>query len=400
MHNIVYRLLKTTPLTFILSLITLSLSPLAQANSVQIAPPPDLAVKAYLLKDFNSGHVIAAQNSNMRIEPASLTKIMTAYLSFKALKNNHLSLTQTLPVSEIAWKVEGSKMFIEPQKSNCDAHVEKCLPTVDELLHGMIIVSGNDASVALAEGIASTEAQFAEMMNKEAQRLGMKNTHYMNATGLPDAQHYTTAEDLAILATALIHDFPDQYQRLYSVKEYTYNKITQPNRNRLLWLDPNVDGMKTGHTESAGYCLISSAKREGIRRISIVLGAATDAARASESQKLLNYGFQFFDSKLVYKQGQSINQLKVWKGNENQVAITVSDDLFLTVPKGEYANVKATMSTTQPLIAPIKKGQVVGNIKFTLNGNVIHEHNLVAGKSIEAAGILGRAWDSIKLLLH
>ena len=400
MHNIVYRLLKTTPLTFILSLITLSLSPLAQANSVQIAPSPDLAVKAYLLKDFNSGHVIATQNSNMRIEPASLTKIMTAYLSFKALKNNHLSLTQTLPVSEIAWKVEGSKMFIEPQKSSCDVHVEKCLPTVDELLHGMIIVSGNDASVALAEGIASTEAQFAEMMNKEAQRLGMKNTHYMNATGLPDAQHYTTAEDLAILATALIHDFPDQYQRLYSVKEYTYNKITQPNRNRLLWLDPNVDGMKTGHTESAGYCLISSAKRDGIRRISIVLGAATDAARASESQKLLNYGFQFFDSKLVYKQGQSINQLKVWKGNENQVAITVSDDLFLTVPKGEYANVKATMSTTQPLIAPIKKGQVVGNIKFTLNGNVIHEHNLVAAKSIEAAGILGRAWDSIKLLLH
>ena len=400
MHNIVYRLLKTTPLTFILSLIALSLSSLAQANSVQIAPPPDLAVKAYLLKDFNSGHVIATQNSNMRIEPASLTKIMTAYLSFKALKNNHLSLTQTLPVSEIAWKVEGSKMFIEPQKSSCDVHVEKCLPTVDELLHGMIIVSGNDASVALAEGIASTEAQFAEMMNKEAQRLGMKNTHYMNATGLPDAQHYTTAEDLAILATALIHDFPDQYQRLYSVKEYTYNKITQPNRNRLLWLDPNVDGMKTGHTESAGYCLISSAKREGIRRISIVLGAATDAARASESQKLLNYGFQFFDSKLVYKQGQSINQLKVWKGNENQVAITVSDDLFLTVPKGEYANVKATMSTTQPLIAPIKKGQVVGNIKFTLNGNVIHEHNLVAAKSIEAAGILGRAWDSIKLLLH
>jgi D-alanyl-D-alanine carboxypeptidase (penicillin-binding protein 5/6) len=400
MHNIVYRLLKTTPLTFILSLIALTLSPLAQANSVQIAPPPDLAVKAYLLKDFNSGHVIAAQNSNMRIEPASLTKIMTAYLSFKALKNNHLSLTQTLPVSEIAWKVEGSKMFIEPQKSNCDAHVGKCLPNVDELLHGMIIVSGNDASVALAEGIASTEAQFAEMMNKEAQRLGMKNTHYMNATGLPDAQHYTTAEDLAILATALIHDFPDQYQRLYSVKEYTYNKITQPNRNRLLWLDPNVDGMKTGHTESAGYCLISSAKREGIRRISIVLGAATDAARASESQKLLNYGFQFFDSKLVYKQGQSINQLKVWKGNGNQVAITVSGDLFLTVPKGEYANVKASMSTTQPLIAPIKKGQVVGNIKFTLNGKVIHEQNLVAAKSIEAAGILGRAWDSIKLLLH
>ena len=381
---------KNTIFVFILSLIALIHASFASADSAQIAPPPDLAVKAYLLKDFNSGHVISAKNSSMRIEPASLTKIMTAYLSFKALKNGHLSLTQTLPVSEIAWKVEGSKMFIEPN-----------MPVmVDELLHGMIIQSGNDASIALAEGIATTEMQFSEMMNKEAQRLGMKNTHYMNATGLPDPQHYTTAEDLAILATALIHDFPDQYQRLYSVKEYTYNKITQPNRNRLLWLDPSVDGMKTGHTESAGYCLISSAKRDGVRRISIVLGATTDAARAAESQKLLNYGFQYFDSKLVYRQGQAINQIKVWKGNENQVAMTVADDLFLTVAKGDYVNVKVSTSIKQPLIAPIKKGQVIGAVKFTLNGNVIQERNLVATKSIEAAGIFGRTWDSIKLLLQ
>ena len=238
------------------------------------------------------------------------------------------------------------------------------------------------------------------MMNKEAQRLGMKNTHYMNATGLPDPQHYTTANDLSILATALIRDFPDEYKRLYSVKEYTYNKITQPNRNRLLWLDPNVDGMKTGHTESAGFCLISSAKRDGVRRISVVLGAPTDAARATESQKLLNYGFQFFDSKLVYKQGQGISQLKVWKGNENQVASTVMNDVYITLPKGEYANVKAVMSSTQPLIAPIKKGQVIGNIKFVLNGKTIDERNLVAAKTIDGAGILGRAWDSIKLLLQ
>ena len=381
---------KNTIFVFILSLIALIHASLVSADSAQIAPPPDLAVKAYLLKDFNSGHVISTKNSNMRIEPASLTKIMTAYLSFKALKNGHLSLTQTLPVSEFAWKVEGSKMFIEPNMT----------VMVDELLHGMIIQSGNDASIALAEGIATTEMQFSEMMNKEAQRLGMKNTHYMNATGLPDPQHYTTAEDLAILATALIHDFPDQYQRLYSVKEYTYNKITQPNRNRLLWLDPSVDGMKTGHTESAGYCLISSAKRDGVRRISIVLGATTDAARAAESQKLLNYGFQYFDSKLVYRQGQAINQIKVWKGNENQVAMTVADDLFLTVAKGDYVNVKVSTSTKQPLIAPIKKGQVVGAVKFTLNGNVIQERNLVAAKSIEAAGIFGRTWDSIKLLLQ
>ncbi|MEY3884819.1 MAG: hypothetical protein RIS87_594, partial [Pseudomonadota bacterium] len=272
--------------------------------------------------------------------------------------------------------------------------------TVDELLHGMIIQSGNDASIALAEGIASTEMQFADMMNKEAQRLGMKNTHFMNATGLPDAQHYTTAKDLSILATALIRDFPDQYKRLYSVKEYRYNNITQPNRNRLLWLDPNVDGMKTGHTESAGYCLISSAKRDGVRRLSVVLGAPSDAARATESQKLLNYGFQYFDSSLVYKQGQKVSQLKVWKGADNQVDSTVSNDLYLTLAKGQYANVKALISSTQPLIAPIKKGQIIGNVKFMLNGKVIDQRNLVAAKAIEGAGILGRAWDSIKLLLQ
>jgi D-alanyl-D-alanine carboxypeptidase (penicillin-binding protein 5/6) len=359
MQKLTSTSLKNLLCAFVLGTTTMSI--VVQAESAQIAPPPNLAVKAYLLKDFNSNYVIASQNSSMRVEPASLTKIMTAYLAFKALKNGHLSLTQTLPVSEKAWKIEGSKMFIEPNKP----------VTVDELLHGTITQSGNDSSIALAEGIAGTELQFADMMNKEAARLGMKSTHYMNATGLPDAQHFTTADDLATLATALIRDFPDQYQRLYSTKEYTYNKITQPNRNRLLWSDPNVDGMKTGHTETAGFCLIASAKRDGIRRISVVLGAPTDSARATESQKLLNYGFQYFDSKLVYKQGQSINQLKVWKGSENQVASTVANDLFVTVPKGDYANIKAIISSTQPLIAPIKKGQIIGNVKFTLNGKTI-----------------------------
>jgi D-alanyl-D-alanine carboxypeptidase (penicillin-binding protein 5/6) len=391
MQNNTQTILTSAKSAFIISLTAaLSFILIAHADSAQIAPQPNLAVNAFLLKDFNSNTVIASQKSDLRVEPASLTKIMTAYLSFKALKNGHLSLTQTLQVSELAWKVEGSKMFIEPNKP----------VTVDELLHGMIIQSGNDASIALAEGIAGTEAQFTDMMNKEAQRLGMKNTHYMNATGLPDAQHYTTADDLETLAAALIRDFPDQYQRLYSVKEYSYNKITQPNRNRLLWLDPNVDGMKTGHTETAGYCLIASAKRDGTRRISVVLGAPTDAARASESQKLLNYGFQYFDTKLVYKQGQSISQLKVWKGAENQIASTVANDLSITLPKGEYVNVKAVISSIQPLIAPITKGQVIGSVKFLLNGNIIAERNLVAAKSIDGAGILGRAWDSIKLLLQ
>ena len=332
--------------------------------------------------------MLAAKNNSARIEPASLTKIMTAYLTFKALKSKHLSLQQNLAVSELAWKVEGSKMFIEPNRP----------VSVDELLHGMIIQSGNDASIALAEGIASSEVQFADMMNQEAQRLGMKNTHYMNATGLPDAQHYTTADDLAILATALIHDFPDQYQRLYSVKEYTYNNITQPNRNRLLWADASVDGMKTGHTESAGYCLISSAKRDGIRRISVLLGAASDAARAAESQKLLNYGFQFFDSKLLYKQGQAIKSLRVWKGKENQVNLTVAEDLYVTVAKGEHAKIQAQVTSQPRLVAPIVKGQVIGRVQFTLNGKVVSERPLVAAKNIEAAGVFGRIWDSLLLL--
>ena len=356
-----------------------------------IAPAPTLAVKAFLLKDLTSNRTIAEQNADMRVEPASLTKIMTAYLSFKAVKNGHLKLGQSLPVSELAWKVEGSKMFIEPR-----------MPvTVDELLHGMIIQSGNDASIALAEGIAGTEAQFATMMNAEAQRLGMKNTHYVNATGLPDPQHYTTASDLAALAAALIRDFPEDYARLYSVKEYTYNKIKQPNRNRLLWLDPNVDGMKTGHTESAGYCLISSAKRDGIRRLSVVLGAASDAARASESQKLLNYSFQYYDTTLVYKKGQNVGQpLKVWKGAEDQLVSSVENAFYITLPKGEYVNVKAVISSTQPLIAPIKKGQIIGNVKFMLGDKLIDERSLVAAKSIEEAGFFGRAWDSMKLMMQ
>lgn len=373
-------------------LLSFLLSGLAAGNAVaaDIPPAPSLAVKSYLLRDFNSGNIIAQQSSNDRVEPASLTKIMTAYVVFKALKNGHLQPEQTLPVSIKAWKVEGSKMFIEPNKP----------VTLDELVHGMIIQSGNDASIALAEGVAISEEAFADMMNKEAARLGMKNTHYVNATGLPDPQHYTTAFDLSLLASALIHDFPEQYKRLYSVKEYTYNKITQPNRNRLLWLDPFVDGMKTGHTNSAGYCLISSAKRGDTRLISVVLGTPSETARATESQKLLNYGFQFYESQLVYKRGQAINTLKVWKGADNTVAATIANDLYITLPKGEYSRVKATVTSKQPLIAPISAKQEIGQIQFTLDGKVIHESRLIAAKPVEIAGIFGRLWDSIKLLFQ
>ncbi len=358
--------------------------------SAQVAPPPELAVKAYLLKDFSSNADIVSYKKDERIEPASLTKIMTAYVTFDALKQGHLKLDQILPVSEKAWKIEGSKMFIEPNKP----------VTVDELLHGMIIQSGNDASITLAIGVGGSEAQFAEMMNKQAAKLGMAGTHFMNATGLPDKDHYTTANDLATLASALIHDFPQEYKRLYSVKEYTYNKITQPNRNRLLWIDANVDGMKTGHTDTAGYCLIASSVRGTTRLVSVVLGADSEAMRASESQKLLNYGFQFYESTLVYKQAQTISTLRVYKGQDKTVATSVAKDFYLVLPKGDYARVKASMTSKLPLIAPIKAGQEIGKITFSLDGKVINEQKLVASKAVDEAGFIGRMIDSVRLLVQ
>jgi D-alanyl-D-alanine carboxypeptidase (penicillin-binding protein 5/6) len=368
-------------LAFVLSFMTVL------SHAADIPPAPALAAKAYVLRDFSSGNVIAQQSQHERVEPASLTKIMTAYLVFKSLQNNFLKPDQVIPVSTKAWKAEGSRMFIEPNKP----------VTVDELLHGLIIQSGNDASIALAEGIAATEEAFADLMNKEAARLGMKNTHFVNATGLPDPQHYTTAYDLSLLATALIRDFPDQYKRLYSVKAYTYNKITQPNRNRLLWVDPHVDGMKTGHTESAGYCLVTSAKRNDTRLISVVVGTPSETARATESQKLLNYGFQYYETTLVYKKGQPVKALKVWKGHDDMLDATVANDLYLTLPKGQYPQLKATVTSKQPLLAPINTGQPIGTIRFALDGKTIHEEKLVSAEKVEVAGIFGRLWDSIKL---
>jgi D-alanyl-D-alanine carboxypeptidase (penicillin-binding protein 5/6) len=357
------------------------------SQAADIPPAPALAAKAYVLRDYASGNVIAQQAAQERVEPASLTKIMTAYLVFKAIRNNYIKLDQTVPVSTKAWKAEGSRMFIEPNKP----------VTVDELLHGMIIQSGNDASIALAEAVAASEEGFADLMNKEAARLGMKNTHFVNATGLPDPQHYTTAHDLSLLASALIHDFPDEYRRLYSVKEYTYNKIKQPNRNRLLWIDPHVDGMKTGHTESAGYCLVTSAKRNDTRLISVVMGTPSEAARATESQKLLNYGFQYYETTLVYRKGQPVKSLKVWKGHEDTLNATVAHDLYLTLPKGQYPQLKATVTSKQPLLAPVNAGQAIGTIQFALDGKVIHEETLVSAEKVEVAGLFGRLWDSIKL---
>ncbi len=376
---------------FLLSLACVlpSLTLAAEAITANV-PVPMLAAKAFVLRDANTGSLLVANQPDMLVEPASLTKVMTAYLTFEAIKQKRLSLTQPLPVSQKAWKVEGSKMFIDTTMQ----------VTVDELLHGLIIQSGNDAAITLAEGIAGSEELFASLMNKKAAALGMKNTHYVNATGLPDPTHVTTARDLSLLANALIHDFPQDYARLYSQKSYTFNKITQPNRNRLLFIDPSVDGMKTGHTESAGYCLISSAKRGDFRLISVVLGTASDNVRAAESQKLLNFGFQFYESKRIYEAQQPITQQRVWKGTASQVALTVAQPVYVTLPQGEYANMKANLRIPAPLQAPLSAGQVVGKVEFSLQGKVMFSEPLVTAQAVPQANIVARLLDQIRLYLQ
>jgi D-alanyl-D-alanine carboxypeptidase (penicillin-binding protein 5/6) len=292
-----------------------------------------------------------------------------------------------VPVSERAWKAEGSRMFIEPRKT----------VTVEELMRGMIVQSGNDACLALAELIGGSEEAFAKMMNEQAQRLGMKNTNFMNSTGLPNPQHYSTAQDLALLASAIIHDFPE-YHPLYAMKEYRYNNVTQANRNRLLWTDPTVDGMKTGYTENAGYCLIASARRGERRLLSVVLGTASEAARAAESQKLLNYGFQNYDSVKLYEKNQAVTSLPVWKGMTNSVKAGFLNDLYVSLPKGQADKVKATLESRQPLLAPVAAGQPIGVMKLTLDGKPYAELPVVALENVALAGVFGRGWDSIRLL--
>ena len=358
---------------------------LAPAQHVPTLPP--IAARAYLLADYNSGQLLVSHNPQQRVEPASLTKLMTAYLAFSALKQKTLKAEQIVPVSPRASKTEGSRMFIEPNKP----------VSVNELLKGMIVQSGNDACIAIAEVIAGSEDAFAQMMNREAQRLGMKHTNFVNATGLPHPQHYTTAFDISLLAAAIIRDFPEYYP-LYSLKEYRYNNITQSNRNRLLWADPTVDGVKTGHTESAGYCLVTSARRGPRRLISVVLGASSESGRASESQKLLNYGFQFFDTVRLYERNQPVSSVRVWKGGANELKAGFPYDLYLSVPKGYAAKLKATVETRQPLIAPVASGQRIGVLRVEMDGKPYGEFPVVALEEVAIAGIFGRGWDSLRLL--
>jgi D-alanyl-D-alanine carboxypeptidase (penicillin-binding protein 5/6) len=354
-------------------------------------PAPPIAARAYVLFDAGSGQILAQQAAGDRFEPASLTKLMTAYLVFQALRDKKLTLAQTLPVSERAWRAEGSRMFIDPKQT----------PTVEQLLRGMIIQSGNDASITLAEGIAGSEDLFAQLMNKQAQKLGMKNSNFSNATGLPNAQLYSTAEDIAILGDALFREFPAEVG-YYKEREYTHNKITQPNRNRLLWLDPTVDGLKTGHTEAAGFCLAATAKRgegdKARRLISVVLGTASDVARTQESQKLLNFGFQFFDSQKLYKKGEAIATPEIFKGTQATIKLGFDRDIWLTLPKDKFAGMKATLTTMQPLIAPFAPGQKAGTMKLTQHDKLIAEFPVVALETVGAAGVVGRGWDAIRLL--
>jgi len=357
--------------------------------ALPVPSAPDLAARAWLLLDVNSGQTLAEKDADARVEPASLTKLMTAYLAFGALRDGKLHLDQTLPVSEKAWHAEGSRMFL-----NVGTQVK-----VSDLLNGMIVQSGNDACITLAEGIAGSEPAFVEIMNAQAKRLGMTNTHFVNATGLPDPQHYSTARDLGRLATALIRAYPEEF-KLYSTKEFTYNNIKQANRNRLLWLDPNVDGMKTGHTDSAGYCLIATAKRDNRRLLSVVLGAKSDGARASESQKLLNYGFQFFETVRLYNASQPVTTLRIYKGNSNELAAGFLKPFYVTVPRGSSNRLQAQVFSKQPMLAPIAKGQQVGTLRLFLDGKVIGDYPIVALTEVGVSGLIRRSWDSLMLMLH
>ena len=375
----------TRPLAgFFLFLVTFAAT--AQQFSLPAVPPPSVTASNWLLIDMTSRQTLVEHNAGERREPASLTKLMSAYLAFSALKQKQITLEQSVKVSERAWKTEGSRMFIEPNRP----------VTVDELLRGMIVQSGNDASVALAETIAGSEEAFAQAMTRAAQRLGMKNTSFANATGLSHPQNYSTAADLALLAAAVIRDFPDNYP-LYSIKEYKYNNISQPNRNRLLWTDQYVDGVKTGFTDAAGYCLIASARRGPRRLLSVVLGAASDSARAIESQKLLNFGFQFYDTPRLYEKNQVVTTLPVWKGTSATLKAGFIDDLYLTLPKGVGPKLKVAMEAREPLSAPLALGQPVGVLRLTLDGKPLAEFPLQALEEVPLAGIFGRAWDSIRL---
>ena len=373
-------------------LITVLLICAPSAWAVDALPsPPQLAAKSYVLMDHASGKVLVENNGDQRLPPASLTKLMTAYIATLEIRKGKIGEQDLVTVSEHAWRTGGaasggSTMFL-PLNSQV---------TVDDLLHGIIIQSGNDASIAIAEYIAGSEDAFADMMNETAERLGMKNTHFMNATGLPHPEHYSSAHDMAILARAIINEDAEHYA-IYSQKEFFWNNIKQGNRNLLLYRDKTVDGLKTGHTEEAGFCLVASAVREGARMITSVFGTANESARAAETQKLLTYGFRFFETKTFYQRGAELAKAQVWKGATREVKAGLASDLSLTLPKGQMDKLQASMSLNPQLVAPIKQGDVIGSVQVKLGDEVVHSADLVALEAVEEGGFFRRLWDGIRL---
>ena len=370
---------------FLLSLVFSS----AFAAITPVPSPPRLAADSFLLIDAHSGRILAEKNIDKRVEPASITKLMTAYVVYNELESGRLSLDEDVTVSKKAWRMKGSKMFIEVGKK----------VKVEDLLRGMVIQSGNDATVALAEHIAGSETTFADYMNQYAQTLGMLDTHFVNSTGWPNSKHLTTARDIATLAKAVISEFPDHYKR-YSEKEYTYNNIRQYNRNKLLWRDNSVDGIKTGHTESAGYCLVSSAQRDDMRLIAVVLGTRSEKARADISQSLLSYGFRFYESSRLYAAGEGLNETRIWKGERDMLQLGLNEDLHVTIPRGQYKYLDAEMDIDHDIEAPVTKGQKLGTVRVMLNGEEIISKPLVALQSVDEGSIWQRTRDQIIQLFH
>lgn len=372
-------------LVTVVGLFAMAATLVAQSAVVQPTPPA-IKARAYILQDYDSGRVLAEVNADEPVEPASLTKMMTVYVVLAQLAEGKFQLDDPVLISKKAWKMGGSKMFIE---------VGKAVP-VEDLLKGVIIQSGNDASVALAEFVAGDESTFADLMNRYAVRLGMTNTKFVNSSGLPHPDHYSTARDMANLAAALIRDFPVHYP-LHAVREYTWNNIKQYNRNPLLRRDESVDGVKTGHTESAGYCLVASAEEGEMRLVSALMGSASEDSRLSETQSLLRYGFRFFETGRLYEGGAPITQVRVWQGESQQLELGIDDDLFLTVPRGEFKKLASGMTVEEEILAPIRAGQKLGVVRVSLDGEAIAERPLVSLVDVPKGGLWRRMSDYVRL---
>ena len=359
------------------------------AYAQAMPPPPSVPVRGYVLMDYQSGNLLANLKGEERMEPASITKLMTGYVIYKALNSGKIRLDDQVTISEKAWRTQGSKMFVKIGSQ----------VSVDELLSGMVVQSGNDATVALAEHVSGSEETFVTLMNQEAQRLGLTNSHFTNTPGMPDPEHYMTARDIAVLAQAIIREFPEHYAR-YSVRSFKYNNIEQQNRNRLMLIDPTVDGIKTGHTQSAGYCLASSAKRGDTRLISVVLGAQKEKERVQATQALLSYGFSNFESRKLYDANTPIVTTRIWKGEENELALGIAQGLSVTVPKGQAPQVSTTTTVQPTIIAPVQKDQPLGEIVVKLGEQEISRTPLVALKDVPESGWFGRMIDTILIFFY